>query len=400
MDIKPVRVGAIGAGAISYAYLNTLKNGGFASVEMVGISDIVPERSAAQAKFFGIRHMTNDEILSDLGIEIVLNLTQLWNHHSVTRAILEAGKHVYSEHVMDSSYIGAKANYDLAKENSLMLGCAPDTYMGAAYQTARKLLDSGMIGRPLFAQAICFRGYNTHRYPSDAPDPVMVKLGSTITYDMAGYYINALVSLLGSVRRVSGYARFMDEREYTNPMHPRYRQKVASQSGTSLMMGCLEFENNCYANLVVCGEGFPPEVPRVEIFGTEGMLVLPDPGCFGGWGNDVYLTRAGNDGSFIMPFTHGFADTDPSIPPAHGRWEACHNGWRGIGVVDMAIALRRGRPARNSAELALHAVEIVDAIHQSAKENRVYTMQSRPGRPAPLDPGHFDAAMERSIDTL
>ena len=102
-----------------------------------------------------------------------------------------------------------------------------------------------------------------------------------------------------------------------------------------------------------------------------------------------------------MPFTHGFGDTDPSIPPLSGKREPCYNSWRGLAVVDMAYAIRRGRPHRSSAELALHTVEIIDAIEHSMKDNKVYTLQSCPERPAPLTPGFFGGSIgEASIDNI
>ena len=169
------------------------------------------------------------------------------------------------------------------------------------------------------------------------------------------------------------------------------------------MLGALEFENGVYASLVVCSEAFSPEVPRVDIYGTEGHLSLPDPNYFGGWGNDVIILQRKGNGteSFKVPFTHGFSDTDPSIMPKSGKGEPCHNSWRGIAVVDMAYAIRRGRKPRSSAELALHTVEIIDAIDRSNEDNRVHTMISRPERPAPLKPGYYGSVnvMEASLDT-
>jgi predicted dehydrogenase len=401
MSVKPVKAALIGSGNISYTYLNTLVKGGFSIVEMVGCSDLFPERSQARAELFGIRQMSNDDILNDPEIEIVLNTTQLWNHSEVTKMILNAGKHVYSEKAMGSNYEGAKANYDLARSKNLRVGSAPDCYMGSAWQTARKLIDDGMIGIPLFAQAICFRGYAGYTRPGELPpEPNHASAGSTITYDMSGYYINVLVNLLGPVNRVSGYTRFFEDRVFTNPRHPRYGQPVDKLSGATLLMGCLEFENGCYANLVLCSEGPNPEIPRVDIYGTEGTLSLPDPNYFGGWGQDVYMTRIGSGEKFKMPFTHGFNDTDPKVTPLSGKGEPCHNSWRGIAVVDMAWAIRRDRPHRSSAELALHTVEIIHAIDRSTVDNKVYNMESRPVRPEALTAGRFGVSQESSIDNI
>lgn len=411
MSVKPVKVALIGSGNISYTYLNTLTKGGFHIVDVVGCSDLIPERSKARAELFGIRQMTNEEILNDPEIEIVINTTQLWNHTAVTRQILEAGKNAYSEKAMGDTYEGAKANYDLAASKGLRVGCAPDCYMGSAWQTARMLIDSGAIGRPLIAHAMCYRGYNTHHAPGEPSDPRAGTQGTTITYDMAGYYINPLVNLLGPVARVSGYNRFYTDRVYENPLHPKYKQPVDTEAGgfkkgDSLMMGCLEFESGVYASLTFCQEGFFPEEPRMEILGTEGILTLPDPNNFGGWRDQVYLKRVGNatngvNDVFKVPLTHGFSDTDPSIPPLSGKPEPCFNSWRGLAVVDMAYAIRRQRPHRSSADLALHTVEIVDAIEKSNATNTVQLIKSHPQRPEMLTPGFFDSrVMEASIDNI
>lgn len=404
--LKPVKVALIGSGNISYTYLNTLVNGGFNIIDVVGCSDLIPEKSKARAELFGIRQMTNEEILNDPEIEIVINTTQLWNHTAVTKMILEAGKHAYSEKAMGDTLEGAKANYELAAKKGLRLGCAPDCYMGAAFQTARKLLDDGAIGQPLLAHAMCYRGYNTQQAANDPADPMAGSAGTTVTHDMGGYYINILVNMLGAVNRVSGFTRFYDERVYENPRHPRYKEPVSTEiggkkRGDSLLLGALEFKNGVYGSLTLCSEAFFPERPRMEIMGTHGVLTLPDPNNFGGWGNEVTLVRAGNPGEvFRVPFTHGFSDTDPSITPLSGKGEPCHNSWRGLAVVDMAYAIRRGRPHRSSADLALHTVEIIDAIERSTKDNQVHTLTSCPERPAALAPGFFGVCSETAIDNL
>jgi predicted dehydrogenase len=407
MSIKPVKIGLIGSGAISYTYLNTLTSG-FAAVEVIGCSDLIPERSKARAELFGIRQMTTEEILADPEIELVVNTTQLWNHHHVTKMALEAGKHVYSEKAMDHSFEGAKENYELAKKKGLLIGSAPDCYMGSAWQTARKLVDDGYIGQPLVCYSMCMRGYGSHErgaLPAGyVRDPMAGAHGTTVTYDMGGYYLNVLINLFGAVKRVSGYSKvFTGDREYYNTKNPNYGKKIPADGGENLMLGALEFENGVYGALVLCSEAFSPEVPRVDIYGTEGHLSLPDPNYFGGWGNDVIILQHKGNGnqSYKIPFTHGFSDTDPSIMPKSGKPEPCHNSWRGIAVVDMAYAIRRGRPARSSAELALHTVEIIDAIDKSNVDNQVHIMSTRPDRPAPLKPGHYGNVnvMESSLDT-
>ncbi len=389
MGYKPVKVALIGSGNISYTYLNTLTSG-FSIIDLVGCSDLIPEKSKARAELFGIRQMTTEEILNDPEIEIVINTTEIYNHTKVTRMILEAGKNAYSEKSLGCTYEEAKANVDLAASKGLRLGSAPDIYMGAAYQTARKLIDDGWIGDPVTAQAWCIRGYGANNRPTLPPEgSPNGKKGTTITFDMGGYYINVLVALLGSVNRAAGFAHVYPNHVYGNTKHPLFGQPIRTDGGASTLMAALEFENGTYGNLVLSADGFNPEIPRVEIFGTKGTLTLPDPNLFGGYGLDVYLTRVGNEGKFRVPFTHAFGDTDPAIPPKSGKREPCHNSWRGLAVVDMAYAIRQNRPHRSSAELALHTVEIVSSIEDNTAEGKFHTMQSRPGRPAPLPDGCF-----------
>ena len=400
MSLQPVKVALVGAGNISYTYLNTL-SGGFNIIDLVGCSDIVPERSKTRAELFGIRQMTTDEILSDPEIEIVLNTTEIFNHTKVTKMILEAGKNVYSEKSAGGAYEETLENVKLAESKGLRFGCAPDIYMGAAYQTARKLIDDGWIGEPIAAQAWCFRGYGMNMIPLPELTYPLGKKGTTVTYDMGGYYINALVALLGPVKRAAGFARNFDRHTYDNVKNPYFGRRIELDGGASSLMASLEFASGVYGSLFLTADGFGPEIPRLEILGTQGTMTVPDPNCFGGYGLDIYVTRIGNKGSFKMPFTHAFGDTDPSIPAINGNREPCHNSWRGIAVVDMAYAIRRRRPHRSSAELALHTVEIISAIEENSQFNPgVYEINSCPERPAPLKPGMFGPVeiMEGSID--
>jgi len=404
MNVKPVKVAVIGSGNISYTYLNTMVNT-FKILDVVGCSDLIPEKSKARSELFGIKQLTNEQILNDPEIEIVVNLTNIWAHTGVSKMILNAGKNCYSEKMMSGNYEDAKAVTDLAKSKGLRFGAAPDTYMGSGFQTARKLIDDGMIGEPIMAQAICMRqGWMSNSNGQSWGPPIPGAptepgpLGTTIPYDMGGYYINALVALLGPIHRASGYSRFKGDQNYLNVEHPLYGQKVTPQVGSTMMMGALEFVNGCYGNFVIMGESFNPEVPRVEIFGTKGNLVCPDPNMYGNWGFDVYLTRAGNSGPFKMPFTHAYGESDPSIPSKSGKSEPGYAGHRGIAVADMAWSIRRDRPHRSSPELALHAVEVVSSIDKSNADNKVYTMRSRPERPRPLAAGLYGPSAEASLD--
>jgi predicted dehydrogenase len=215
--------------------------------------------------------------------------------------------------------------------------------------------------------------------------------------------MNALVSLLGPVARATGFAQPWAKAVWENTKHPDFGGPVAVGTGATNLMATLEFHNGCYGSLVLTGESYGREIPRVEIFGTKGSMVVPDPNLFGGWGNDIILTRIGDDTPYKIPFSHGFADTDPSVQPKSGKPEPCHNSWRGVAVVDMAYAIRRNRPHRSNEELALHFVEIISAVEGGSQGNAgVCTIKSKPERPAPLAPGYIGPVpvMEGAIDNI
>ncbi|SCI71877.1 Uncharacterized oxidoreductase yvaA [uncultured Clostridium sp.] len=394
MAIKPVKVALIGSGAISYTYLNTMVNT-FGILDVVGCSDIIPERSKARAEQFGIRQMTNEEILNDPEIQIVVNTTYPLSHYEVTEAALKAGKHVQSEKMMAGEYLEAKKLYDLSKEKGLYLGMAPDTFLGGGLQTCRKLLDAGMIGQPVNAQAVLTRNYQ----PAGEGDslPFVMQYGGSVMFDMGSYYMHALLSLLGPVKRVNGFARKSSEQKaFCNPRSPRYKEKFDLPQ-PNILQGALEFENGVLGNLTVLSESIG-ETTRLEIWGTEGCIICPDPNTYGG---PVYLMRNNVMERYEVPLTHGYVNKnkvfyEPGTAPEI-MWQ---DSVRGIGVADMAYALRNNRAPRCSAEMGLHAMEIVHGIMESCKEDgKVYTMQTPFTRPAALPSGYVNGtAAEACLD--
>ena len=382
MAVKRVKAGIMGAGVISYTYLENLCST-FSIVEVAGISDMNPEKSAIRSEQFGVRRMTNDEILDDPEIEIVINLTIPTVHQEISEAALRAGKNVYSEKVMALEYEGALSIFNTAKEKKLRFGQAPDTFLGGALQTARKLIDDGYIGDPIMAQAMVVRGSRL----SDASN-TQVRFafgpGGSVPFDMTGYYLHALVSLLGPVKRVAGFSRNYGAKVFENPRNPKYKTSIDSLE-PGIMTGSLEFYSGCVAALTAVGECRMPEVPRLEIYGREGTLICPDPNYFGG---AVYLARGPGGERHEIPLTHGFVAplrSGPPISPQEAiKWE---KSCRGVGVADMAWAMRNGRPHRCSAELGLHACEIARGIEKSGENGLVYNLQSKPERPAALPAG-------------
>lgn len=394
--IKPVKMAVIGCGDISWTYFQNLTEN-FGILDVVGCSDLLEERSAIKAKEFNIRQMTNEEIFADPEIELVLNITDPCAHYDVTEQALNAGKHVYTEKMMAVRFTDAVKLAALAEKRGLRIGCAPDTFLGGPYQTARKLIDDGYLGKVTSAQALLARGYR-----ADSADPFprenfLFTEGCNMPLDMGCYYIHALVHLLGPVRRACGFAVNADQ-NFANPKNEHYGESVGVTGSTSIT-AALEFDNNILGNLTVLGESFG-ETPRIEIYGTDGTLILPDPNTYSG---PLYLLRRGTAKPLEIPITHWYNSYNNQCAPGQETAEGLRKRWyesrRGLGVADMAWAIRNGRPHRCSMELGLHAMEIVHAVEQSCRNNTVYTMTVRPPQPAALKPGFLYGGAEAVFDT-
>lgn len=377
---KPVEVGVIGCGSISRIYLKNMINT-FSILKVKGCSDQIPERARERAGEFGCRAMSNEEILADPQIEIVVNLTYPDSHYAVSSAALLAGKHVHTEKMVATTWEEGIALAELARQKHLRFSVAPDTFLGAGYQTARKLLDAGLVGTPLFANALVARCYHHVWEEADRYQPFIMMPGGGIPFDMGGYYLHAMINLLGRIERVTGVSDIMlPDYIRLNPRHPQYRESVNLQTPT-LLSGTLSFACGAYGSLTTLSDGFG-DTSRLEIYGTEGTLICHDPNLYGG---EMYLIRKGDATPCPIPFTHGYGDSD----------------YRGIGVADLAWSLVNDRPHRCSLELGLHAFEVIHGIIHSGREGHAYKMTTGCERPQPLPSGFVSGtATEACMDNL
>jgi len=372
MKIKPIKVGLVGSGQISHTYLNNMINR-FQILDVVGCSDIITERAADRAKEFGIRHMTNEEIFNDPEIQIVVNTTYPTSHYEINKAALLAGKHVYCEKMIAVTLDEGKELLSISGDKNLRIGMAPDTFLGAGFQTCRKLVDVGMIGEPFMAQALIVRGYHQERW--GAPMYEFTRQpGGGIPFDMGGYYLHALINLLGPIARAAGFAQSRNpDRIFQNTNNPLYGEKCTIDTINALA-GSLEFANGVLGTIALVSEGFG-ETPRIEIYGKEGTLLCPNPNEFGG---PVYLKRSGENEFVQMPLTHGFA-------------EGC---CRGLGVADMAWGIVNNRAHRAHGEMGYHVFEVIHGIWECARTNKTHMMESTCRQPAPIPSGYVEPGMD------
>lgn len=362
--MRKVKVGVIGTGQISEIYLKNATETFDGILEVKAVADAVPELARKRAEQFGIPNAwTVEELLVDPEIEIVLNLTAPAVHAAINLRSLQAGKHVYTEKPFALKREDADEVLRLAEAKGLLVGCAPDTFLGAGLQTCRKLIDEGWIGTPYSANGTIIMGNASGGMHPNFQN--FLKLGGDPVMDMAPYYLTALVFLLGPVRRVTGTAQQLNQ-EITviNPKSPRYGDKVAIEAPTNVS-AVLDFHSGAVASLQAAKESFG-YLPRLEIFGTEGNLTVPDPNFFGG----RISVQFPNGETKEFPYSHGFTEDS-----------------RGIGLADMAYAIRTGRPHRASGQLARHVLDISLGIYEASNEGRHVALDSMITRPAPLPLG-------------
>ena len=354
---SPTRVAIIGSGNVTHFYLTGVAR--FPSLELAACADLDPERARALSARGGFPALPVEQILSDPSIEVVLALTPPAAHASVAMAAIAAGKHVYTEKPLATSRSDARRVLDAARAAGVRVGAAPDTFLGGGLQTARAVIDEGLIGTPLVATAAV-----SHTGPERwHPDPrIFYAPGGGPVLDVGPYSVTALVHLLGPVGSVVAVGRGLGS-ERLVAAGPRAGTTITAEVPTTVI-GTLGFESGVIGSLFASFDAAGSRVPHLEIHGTEGSLSLGDPNRFDG---EVRLRRLGSDAW----------DDIPSRFPTDVE--------RGIGLADMVDAIRSGRPHRASGELAYHVLDVLLALEEATTTGRTEAISSRVERPASLD---------------
>ena len=355
--MQPVGIGVIGCGNISSAYLTAARK--FPILNVVALADINPATAEARAMEFGVPACPIDALLADPDVEIILNLTVPTAHVDVGLKAIASGKHVHSEKPLGVSVAEARRLVEAAAAKGLRLGCAPDTFLGGAHQTARRALDEGLIGSPIGGAAF-FMCPGHERWH---PNPGFYYLaGGGPMLDMGPYYVTDLVNLLGPVASVSGAAtRTRAERIVTS--QPLAGMRVPVEVATHVT-GTLMFVGGAAVTMTMSFDVARHKHGPIELYGEAGSLIVPDPNYFGG---KVELATAAEDWREI-PIEGPYAD----------------GNYRILGLADMAQAIRSGRPHRASGELAFHVLEVMEAFQISSDVGKAVAISTRPERPAPL----------------
>lgn len=354
--MEKLKIGIIGCGNISSIYMENCQK--FPHLELIACADLDIERAQSQAEKFGVsKALSVDELLHDPDIQLVINLTIPKAHASVCIQALEAGKHVYTEKPLAVTREEGKQILETAKKKNLHVGSAPDTFLGAGIQTAIHLIEQGEIGQPIGASAFMICRGHEHWHPDPA---FYYDNGGGPMFDMGPYYLTALVALLGPIKRISGSAR-ISYPERTVLSQPKAGTKIEVKIPTHIS-GVIDFASGVIGNITTSFDAFGgTTLPPIEIYGSEGTLLVPDPNTFGG---PVKIRKRDEVEFKEVPLAFGYLENS-----------------RGLGVADMAKAILKGGNYRANGELAYHVLEAMHGFHDSSDRGQHYIMESICSRP-------------------
>lgn len=356
--IDPVKVGIIGCGVISDTYIRNCSR--FPEVRIVGLADIDVSRAQAKALGYAIPFWGSvSELLAQPEVEIIVNLTVPSAHLEVSLTALHAGKSVYSEKPVAVTREEGKILVDEAASRGLRLACAPDTFLGSGLRTCRKLIDDGEIGHVVGATAFRLNHGMEHWHANPA---FFYQPGAGPLFDIGPYYLTALVSMLGPVAKVAGVvATGTKVRQITSGPAKGGSIEVGTPTHVSSL---LTFRSGAVASTINSFDVWESDLPRIEIYGTQGTLSVPDPNSYGG---PVRIRTASDTTWREIPLLPEFAEN-----------------LRGAGLLDLALALRENRPHRASAEMAFHVLDVMQSVLESAERAEFVEVGSTCERPEAL----------------
>jgi predicted dehydrogenase len=382
---KTLGIGIIGCGNISWAYLKLSSL--FRHIEVRAVADMNMAAAEARAKEFGVKAQLVKDLLKNKDIDIVVNLTVPAVHYKVSKQILDAGKHVYSEKPLTLSYEDALSLQKLAKKKGLRVGSAPDTFLGASHQLARKTIDDGKIGK-VVSGTCHFMGPGMEMWHPN-PDFFFVPGGGPVL-DMGPYYISNLVNLIGPVKRVAALAGTgRKERVINNqPNNPRNGEKLKVKTPTTYH-ALLEFANGACITVGLSWDVWAHKHQNMELYGQTGAMFVPDPNFFGG---DVMVAGSDQKPTALPAWDHPFAKNNWGMN--NSQTDVLWANYRCAGLADMADAIMKKRLARCDISMVAHVVEVMTAMMEAGVKRKVIKLKSTCKRPAPLGPDEARALMK------
>ena len=361
-----MRVGIIGCGNISETYFECQNL--FNNFKIVACSDINFEAAKTSASKYSIKALSLDDILSSKEVDLIINLTIPSAHKEIICKSLNAEKHCFSEKPLAMNFSDGIEISELSNSKNLYVGCAPDTFLGAAGQKARSLIEKNKIGDIVLGTFNLMSHGMEHWHPN--PD-FFFKPGAGPVFDLGVYYITQLVNLIGPVKSISSISGTATP-ERTITSEPRYGEKIKVETPTTLM-GTLEFHNNAKIQFFCSWDVWRHNHSTIELYGLNGSMVVPDPNFFSG---DILISHKEDDWQKI--------NNDEMLLGIPNKLD--NNGtkianYRGIGLSDMIDAIKNKREARCSLDLAIHVLEVMEGIIKSSETRNIYNMKTKSKQP-------------------
>lgn len=352
-------VGIIGCGVISTRYLQNAPL--FKGIAVRAVADLRAEAAATQAARFKVEAVPIADLLARKDIDIVVNLTVPDAHFAVSMQALEAGKHVYSEKPLAISAADGRRLVDAAARRGRQIAVAPDTVLGPGHRIARQMIDDGKVGRIVAGTASFMSRGMEHWHPQPS---FYFKPGGGPVLDMGPYYVTALVQLIGPVKRVVGMSgKALAERVVTAP-GPNTGQRISVDTPTSYF-AVLEFEQGALISVNLSWDVYKHGHRPLELHGLDGSLRIPDPNFFAG-----QIEHTEGRGDWQIRDTRG----EPCSRPNHPDADPVQANYRGLGIAEMAAAIREGRAARTGSAVSQHVLEVMEGIMDAATNGRVVTI--------------------------
>ncbi|MFT5625127.1 MAG: putative dehydrogenase [Lentimonas sp.] len=361
-------VGIIGCGNISKAYLTLAPV--FKSLKLVAVADLNMDNAQARAAEFDVRADTVADLLKASDVDVIVNLTIPDAHFAVTKSILDAGKHAYSEKPLVLSLEEGQILRDLAAAKNLRVGSAPDTFLGGAHQQARAAIDGGQTGK-IIGGTCHVMGHGMEAWHPN-PD-FFFKPGGGPVLDMGPYYVTNLIQLIGPVKSVAALAnRTFPTRTIANG--PRNGEVIPVEVATNIH-ALLEFENGAAVTMATSWDVWTNKHTNMELYGEKASIFVPDPNFFGG---EVEIGGADGEIKAIDGWDHPFG-----VNNFENNTKA---NYRCAGLADMATAIAEGRAHRCNVDVAVHATDVMTSILKSGEERRFINLTTTCDRPAALSP--------------
>jgi len=365
---KELGVGILGCGNISTTYFSLSPL--FRGIKVLACADLDPEAAKAKAKEYGVKAQTVEDLLANDELDVIVNLTIPDAHFIVSRAILEAGKHVYSEKPLTITLDEGKQLQALGRERGLAIGCAPDTFLGGAHQLVRAYIDGGGVGRITSGTCHVMSPGMEMWHPN--PGFFFLNGGGPIL-DLGPYYIANLVNFLGPVKRVAALTS-MASPTRTITSEPLKGRVIPVETPTNIH-ALLEFVDGATITLSASWDVWSHRHTNMELYGTEGSIYVPDPNFFGG-----VVEASGRDKDIhpLKDWDHPFGKANQEHP------QGPRANYRTAGLADMAMALIEGRDIRCSIDRALHGVDVMTSILKSGAEGNFVATTTTCTKPAAL----------------